>query len=534
MSLNLSRVTNASDNLTAPEPAESQTLDQPSALWICIYFPDISLNATIDIVDAHDHDSPVLVVENIKERQVVHTASDAALNLGIMSGMPLNAAYALCHKPNIIPRSTEKEMMLLEEYASLISHFTPTYSLSPPDSLLLEVSGSTRLFGGIRSLYQSIQKAVNSSAIISLSPSPSASRLLAHTGHKKAVLRREQLKQSLSPIKIEHIDLDEKPKSQLLKCGIHTLGDLWRLPRTDLGKRFGISLIQLMDKLLAIEPNPQTPAKPKLTFSTEITVSAQNNNKAILCVAAKELLIRAQYFLKQHASVTEKVHFELRHEKYDGHDHENTTLFARSQKASHDPLRFLPQFTEQLTQLDLAQPVVSIQLTISKVISGSRFSDDLFSPGKKDNQDWEQLMDIIKSRLGDHLLYGITTFPDHRPERTWQQKTVCRTPMKKTSDDSETSECIHLQRPLWLLKKPRKINIDMLTSASVYDIERLESGWWEQQSIRRDYHVIHFHKAAKAWVYLDLSDHHACQNSLNTIEQKQAPGSNWYLHGLFG
>ncbi|NKB77250.1 MAG: hypothetical protein GKR96_09440 [Gammaproteobacteria bacterium] len=534
MNLNLSQAVRNNEVVSASKPNKSHPTARPTALWICIYFPAISLDAA----SAKNPDLPILVVENIKDRQVVYTASTTALDQGVMSGMPLNAAYALCHKPEIILRSIAKETTLLKQYAELISHYTPTYSLSPPDTLLLEVSGSVKLFGGISAIYQSIKNTFNVSAVISLSPSPSASRLLAHTGHESVVLHPHQLKKSLSTIKIAHIDLHKKMKMQLSKCGIHTLGDLWRLPRPDLGRRFGIDLVRMMDKLLAAEPDPQTATVPKLTFSKEIILSTHNNDKAILCLAAEELLTMAQHFLKQHSSMMEKVSFKLRHEKYNDHERSSTEVLARSQKASHDPRRFLPQFTEQLAQLNLAQPVSSICLTIDEVIPSSRFSDDLFNPEKKDNQDWGHLMDVIKSRLGNHLLYGIQPFPDHRPELAWKQRTVQSGSTKQPClGKAKEIKQVGQKRPLWLVRKPGKIEVKIFQPASIHDVERIQSGWWDQQNIRRDYQIIHLDNGAKVWAYLDLSSRdffngvRGWSRTKNTVRQKQ---SHWYLHGLFG
>jgi hypothetical protein len=46
--------------------------------------------------------------------------------------------------------------------------------------------------------------------------------------------------------------------------------------------------------------------------------------------------------------------------------------------------------------------------------------------------------------------------------------------------------------------------------------ERIESGWWDGQDVRRDYHVVVGAAGEKLWLYRDCRSH------------------EWYPHGIFG
>jgi protein ImuB len=46
--------------------------------------------------------------------------------------------------------------------------------------------------------------------------------------------------------------------------------------------------------------------------------------------------------------------------------------------------------------------------------------------------------------------------------------------------------------------------------------ERIETGWWDGQDVRRDYYRAWNHRGMRLWVFKD------CRESC------------WYLHGLFG
>ena len=76
-------------------------------------------------------------------------------------------------------------------------------------------------------------------------------------------------------------------------------------------------------------------------------------------------------------------------------------------------------------------------------------------------------------------------------------------------------------RPLWLLAAPR--NLELRDGAPCYGghlqletpPERIESGWWEGNDVRRDYHVASNAKGERYWIFQD--------------RRSRA----WYLHGVF-
>ena len=80
------------------------------------------------------------------------------------------------------------------------------------------------------------------------------------------------------------------------------------------------------------------------------------------------------------------------------------------------------------------------------------------------------------------------------------------------------------RRPLWLLDEPRALE-------SHHDVpcyqgslrlvsgpERIETGWWDEDGITRDYFVAINSRGMHLWIYRDRS------------RDKGA----WFLHGMFG
>jgi protein ImuB len=80
-----------------------------------------------------------------------------------------------------------------------------------------------------------------------------------------------------------------------------------------------------------------------------------------------------------------------------------------------------------------------------------------------------------------------------------------------------------LRRPLWMLKNVKPLAYEQgqpfyqgrLTL--VDGPERLESGWWDDDGIARDYYVALTTKGVYLWIYQD-----------------RIKNAAWYLHGFFG
>ena len=56
-----------------------------------------------------------------------------------------------------------------------------------------------------------------------------------------------------------------------------------------------------------------------------------------------------------------------------------------------------------------------------------------------------------------------------------------------------------LPRPGWLLPRPTPLRDHRLTVLA--GPERIESGWWDGQDVRRDYYLVETSQGQRAWAY---------------------------------
>ena len=124
-----------------------------------------------------------------------------------------------------------------------------------------------------------------------------------------------------------------------------------------------------------------------------------------------------------------------------------------------------------------------------------------------------QLAERLAARLGRQSIQSVATVAEHRPHRAWRAQ----------PDSSMTSGLVSLReslsRPLWLLPEPATLTVDRIQILN--GPERLETGWWDNDGIARDYFTAINAHGRHLWVFRDRTRQHDSSQ-------------HWFLHGLFG
>ena len=131
-------------------------------------------------------------------------------------------------------------------------------------------------------------------------------------------------------------------------------------------------------------------------------------------------------------------------------------------------------------------------------------------------QDYHRLLELLTARLGADNVLTPASVDDYRPE-------ICNTwlPAATRRPKAQLDEVFD-GRPFWLLPKP--IALLMRDNRPFYGSalkilsgpERLEAGWWNDQTAARDYFVAQGSDASCYWIYLE-----------------RTTDARWFLHGLY-
>ena len=490
----------------SPETENTTSEIKTSQLWLCIYFSNLSL----DILNTLEN-KPQCVVSEFSGRWVVHRPCELAAEYGIVQGMPLNAAYALCSDLRIYHRELEHEQEKLKVLANWVYQFSSMVTVvEPQQSLLLEIRGSLQLFGGLSALLEKIKKSLQAKCQyelqMSVAPTPLAAQLFSQTDGNSIVEHISDLRSALGGFPIHTLLLnDHKLLKKLSNIGVSCLQDLWRLPRDGLARRFGQTLVNHLDQLLGERPDPQYLYESPLEFDASVELPMEAANHKSILIAAEQMLIALEKFLRVHDAGMTQLFIRFYH--YD-HPPENLSLGFRQNTRSADHMLELLQ--ERLGRVKLLATVTEVRLMVKELIPFTTHTNHLFASqvlpsaglltGEADPE-WEATLEQLQNRLGEDAVLQLQVVDDHRPEFSW----AYGTPLDKQVSGNN----IEL-RPNWILPQARHLivrnGIPWLRGPLSFlrGPERIEAGWWEGEDIRRDYYMACDIDNSRLWIFRDL------------------------------
>ena len=211
-------------------------------LWLGMHFPALPLEVFTQREGLSEEQVPRVVVDG--RRIVLCNASATAA--AIATGSTLATAQSIAPQVRYYRRDRRAEFRRLRYLGEVMYRFSSHITAIDPDGLAVEIGASLRLFGGIETLRAEISRTFTSMGHIartSIAPTPLAALALARSGADR-----------LDDVALVHAALESGVLTaavieQLGNMGIHTLGQLFQLPKAGLGERFGADFVSYLERL---------------------------------------------------------------------------------------------------------------------------------------------------------------------------------------------------------------------------------------------------------------------------------------------
>lgn len=505
------------------------------------------------------------------DRLRVLQASDSVQALGVRSGMKRATALALAPELNLVERDATLERDALRQLACWALQFTPSVSLQGDPlagdtgaarsaaaescGLLLEVEQSLRLFGGLDALITRVRTGSTQMGFavqIACAPSATGAWLLARHRDGLRAQTESQLNARLAALPVALLDAGCPHLATLDSIGIRTLKDLVQLPRAGLARRFGKALLIELDRAFGRQPEPRLWFETPLVFEARLELLAQVENAESLLFAARRLIVQLGGWLgARHAAVRA---FELLGEH---DDLPATRLTVRLADASRDIDRLTGLLRETLAVTSLPAPVHTLRLRCDQITELASANGEMFPLPASSREGLGRLIERLQARLGRTQVQRLLLAQDHRPEAAYRLEPVDRLPRTEPSragvpgavppapargtapaakprrgasadpKDPDTAVGGTLPRPLWLLSRPIALTernnrpywhgpLTLLAGP-----ERIESGWWDDALVQRDYFIAADDSDVLLWIY---------RERLPDADSRQG----WFVQGKFG
>ena len=438
--------------------------------------------------------------------------------------MRAGGIIALAPEAVLIDRDELKEHAALDAIVLALFRFTPEIMLEPDFGVLLDVGASLRLFSGPTKLCRMVQtcmSALGFTTVIGAAPTAAGAWLLArapkqkHTPMVRRCLRMGSLERLLNAVPCAVLPAALPYSEWFAGAGAKDLGALRRLPRTGLVRRTSTHLAEALDKAYGDRPELFRWISIPATFSAHIETHERVEHADALLNGATGLILQMTGWLSAMQLAVSIFVLLLEHERGRAAIPPTPLEIALAEpewQADH----LLRLLRERLGKMELCAPVIGLRLKTLHLTAMEPPTESLFPEPGGSPADVLRLMELLSARLGPENVLAPIPSADHRPEvcNAWGPATER---FRKVSDDLDD-----LARPFWLLAKPIKLLIrdDRPFYGSplvlIRGPERIEAGWWNDQTAARDYYVAQGSDASCFWIYRERSGE-----------------MQWYLHGLF-
>ncbi|TLU64815.1 DNA polymerase Y family protein [Thalassotalea litorea] len=467
-------------------------------LWLYLHFPSLQLDSLYQT----DNALPVAIVHGRKSDVVQR--NENAKKSGIKIGMGLGSAAALCPDLQVLAYDEKQETAKLTHIAQWLYLVTADISLYPPNGLLLRVSHMLSLYQGLDNYWQVLTKhlqRLNLRYEYGCGYSPYAAKLLAMSASNQLNDNKQQIDNLLGSMPLQVTDLTKKVVNHLGRVGVQSIGDLLRLPLTDIAKRFDIELVTYIGRLTGQLRHPVDFYHPPETFKHYLELMFEISNLQYL----QKPLFKVFHLLEQFLRFRDKHAGQLNIELH-LRDSESVHFQVHSAEGEYQAKRWLNLSQLTLESIKVSAPVIAITVEAMQIRGNDFRVMDMFSK-HCGAISANELVSRLQAKLGKGRVQGVTQVDDHRPELS----TIPCPPLQKHSTIKPTKTSATVLQPSFILPQPLPVQEKMNIQ---HGPERIVAGWWDKHPVTRDYFIARNSKGQWLWIF-------------------RTSGQSWFVHGLF-
>ncbi|MHC5025515.1 MAG: Y-family DNA polymerase [Planctomycetota bacterium] len=446
-----------------------------------------------------------MTIANVKA--LLHGATSSATDSG--------SGGVLCE-----PWRPDRDALALQRLGIWASRrFSPLVATDPPEGLLLDVTGCSRLFGGERPLRARVVAALDAlgfHARAAIGPSVGCAWAMARYGAHAWCVHKGGEADALAPLPIEALRLDEGTVKALHEVAIDRIEHVLGLPREDLVERFGRPLLGRLDQALGRVGEPIVPLRPVVPLEVERLFDGPTKQLEAILLTGRDLVDMLAARLR--ARETGVTHLEVTLLRADLEPLVHTIALSHpSRDASH----LWALLRQRLEDSHLGFGVEGMTFRAVREMRVSHEQVEHWSGQATDRADAEQALgrfiDTVSSRMGRDAVRRCQLVESHVPERA-----VVLRPWShgRSKGAPEAQKNPAPGRPTVLFEESEPIEDD--TSVEVHGCigpERIAWEWWKQEEQgstdhgTRDYYVLEDAEGRWMWVYRHLET------------------GRWYVHG---
>lgn len=447
------------------------------------------------------------------------------------------------------PRADREALQKLAWSCLRFSPLVGVEESEAPESLLLDITGCSHLFGGEEGLAKAVQQYFRRrkfSVYLGVAETIGVAWAAAHYGESINLHYRRKLDPRLSstvvlippgqsehalrPLPIEALRLAPKVADALNALDVRRIDQLLALPRGSLPARFGPELLRRLDQALGAATESIVPERPPEPIEADWSFEFPTADRRAIETVSRKLIERLFGQLVPRDQGVETLLCRL-----ESAGSKPMCVFVKLLRPSASIEHLWQLLSLRLERLALPEEVSRVHVRMAATASLESRQRRLFESERHD--DWEEfatLVERLASRLGARSVFRPILQPDAQPEYAIRHQPLLdgsRFSPPAARQSREEPDDVLLARPLCLKREP--IAVDVLAVvpegppyrfhwngrehriAQSWGPERITTGWWRARSIGRDYFRVQTEDGQRFWLFREIST------------------GAWFLHGVF-
>ncbi|WP_457423950.1 Y-family DNA polymerase [Roseateles sp. P5_E7] len=404
--------------------------------------------------------------------------------------------------------------------------FTPRVAVMEGCAVAMEVESSLRLFKGLEALKERVSAEAPDLGVVGIGWAPTAMAALVMARCGVLDLGRRLLQPVIDELPLAALTAAVAHEETLSCAGITLLGELRRLPRAQVSRRFGTALLAALDQAYGQRAEVFRYETIPEDFSARIELPAREDHAPALLMYARPLLMQMCGWLASRHAGAVGFRFRWIHDSMRAKDAgDGGEVTIRSAEVLRDLEHFVRLLAEHLAKQELLAPVGELQIDAIGVQALTEQSASLLPESMGSGESLYLVLERIAARLGPKSVLQPVLVDDHRME--WMTHWTPLAKQKRHTPASVPEQ----PEPTFVLEAP--LELAVINHRPHYEgpltlligPDRVEGGWWDRlpgtsatRNVVRDY-------------WIAQSDNAGVLSVFNT---QDADGRiAWFLHGHF-
>ncbi|NDW52795.1 DNA polymerase Y family protein [Aliiroseovarius sp. PrR006] len=377
---------------------------------VSLWFPRLASDRVLRL---RAFDGPFVLTLKQKNSNRIYCLNRAAEHQGLHPGMPYADACAFCPELQSQIAEPEQDHRFLRALCRWATRYCPWVGVDGTDGLVMDVTGSTHLFGGEAPMLGDMRMRLMRSGLsvqIGCADTRGAAWALAH--YDEGIAPSGDMLAALTDLPVAGLRIDEDMSIALQRLGLRSIGDLAKAARAPLTRRFGPGLLLRLDQALGAQPEDISPHADPPHYAVRITLPEPIGLLADVMAGTERLLSQLCAKLKAQEMGARKLCLTLRRVDQ-GQQH----VELRLARPLRDAKRILPLFERGLSEIDAGFGIDQLRLEATQVESLPIQQISHVSDRRQDRLD--DLISRLGTRIGLENIHRFLPADSHIPERSF-------------------------------------------------------------------------------------------------------------------